>query len=78
MQQYKAGKFDPQNPSMYLRWTFHKYAKEIIAEKPIIGHGTGSYPVSMLVFQRVIIILLVTLSHIAIIYGLARNWAILG
>ena len=44
VQQYKAGKFDPQNPSMYLRWTFHKYAKEIIAEKPIIGHGTGSYP----------------------------------
>jgi O-antigen ligase len=44
VQQYKHGKFDSQNPSMYLRWTFHKYAKQIIAERPILGYGTGSYP----------------------------------
>lgn len=43
VQQYKEGKYDPNNPSMYLRWTFHKYAKKIIAEKPILGFGTGSY-----------------------------------
>ncbi|MBX9890283.1 MAG: O-antigen ligase family protein [Amoebophilaceae bacterium] len=32
-----------QGNSIGLRLTFHKYAKLLISEKPILGHGTGSY-----------------------------------
>ena len=35
---------DNQDNSIGLRMTFHKYAKILINEKPMLGHGTGSYP----------------------------------
>jgi O-antigen ligase len=42
--QYQRSEFESSNPSMYLRWTFHKYAKMLIQERPLYGYGTGSYP----------------------------------
>lgn len=40
MQQYKHGNV---NTSMGYRMVFHRVGEELIKEKPLFGHGTGSY-----------------------------------